>query len=118
MSNEDIGFVREGQPVKLKFAAFPFQKYGLAQGVVEHVGADATESQGAGEANPRPGAGPPPAYKALVALERMDLSLDGRRFALAAGMHTSAEIHLGDRTVLEYLLSPVRMAWHEAGRER
>ena len=118
VSNEDIGFVREGQPVKLKFAAFPFQTYGLAQGVVEHVGADASESQGAGEANTRPGAGPPPAYKALVALERMDLSLDGRRFALAAGMHTSAEIHLGDRTVLEYLLSPVRKAWHEAGRER
>jgi hypothetical protein len=45
--------VREGQPVKLKFAAFPFQKYGLAQGVVEHVGADATESQGAAETERR-----------------------------------------------------------------
>jgi HlyD family secretion protein len=33
-------------------------------------------------------------------------------------MQVVAEIHLGDRTVLEYLLSPVRKAFHEAGRER
>ena len=30
----------------------------------------------------------------------------------------SAEINLGTKTVLEYLLSPVRNAWHKAGRER
>ncbi|WP_138678908.1 HlyD family type I secretion periplasmic adaptor subunit, partial [Candidatus Accumulibacter phosphatis] len=39
VSNEDIGFVRPGQAVKLKFAAFPFQKYGMVEGTVEHVGA-------------------------------------------------------------------------------
>ena len=33
-------------------------------------------------------------------------------------MQVVAEIKLGERTVLEYLLSPVRKAWHEAGRER
>ncbi|MEI7431868.1 MAG: HlyD family type I secretion periplasmic adaptor subunit, partial [Betaproteobacteria bacterium] len=35
VSNEDIGFVRQGQSVKLKFADFPFQKYGMVEGVVE-----------------------------------------------------------------------------------
>lgn len=44
--------------------------------------------------------------------------MHGERFALSAGMQANAEIWLGDRTVLEYLLSPVRKAWHEAGRER
>ena len=39
-------------------------------------------------------------------------------FPLSAGMQTQAEIRLGDRNVLAYLLSPVRKAWHEAGRER
>ena len=43
VSNEDIGFVHQGQPVKLKFAAFPFQKYGMAEGTVEHVSADAAD---------------------------------------------------------------------------
>jgi HlyD family secretion protein len=33
-------------------------------------------------------------------------------------MQANAEILLGKRTVLEYLLSPVQGAWHESGRER
>jgi hemolysin D len=57
-------------------------------------------------------------YKALVRLKDMQLELDRQRFPLSAGMQTHAEIWLGDRTVMEYLLSPVRHAWHEAGRER
>jgi len=60
----------------------------------------------------------PLAYKALVALKAMRLEMDGERFPLGAGMQASAEILLGRRTVMEYLLSPVRKAFHEAGRER
>ena len=33
-------------------------------------------------------------------------------------MQVDAEIKLGDRTVLEYVLSPVRKAFHEAAHER
>ncbi|MFZ2368803.1 MAG: HlyD family type I secretion periplasmic adaptor subunit [Azonexus sp.] len=120
VSNEDIGFVREGQPVKLKFAAFPFQKYGMVEGAVEHVSADAADNN-TGNGNGQTDSAKknqPLVYKALVALNRMNLEMDGERFVLSAGMQTNAEIRLGDRTVMEYLLSPVRKAWHEAGRER
>jgi len=121
VSNEDIGFVRQGQPVKLKFAAFPFQKYGMVEGMVEHVSADAADGNTSGNANPNdkaPAKNQPLVYKALVALKAMKLEVDGTPFALSAGMQTSAEIMLGTRTVAEYLLSPVQKAWHEAGRER
>ena len=37
---------------------------------------------------------------------------------LVPGMQVNAEIHLGTRTVLEYLLSPVQKVAHKAGRER
>ena len=37
---------------------------------------------------------------------------------MCAGMQVSAEINLGSRTVLEYLLSPIQKTLHEAGRER
>ena len=60
----------------------------------------------------------PLVYKALISLKRMHLEMDGERFTLSAGMQSNAEILLGTRTVMEYLLSPVRKAWHEAGRER
>jgi hemolysin D len=118
VSNEDIGFVRQGQPVKLKFAAFPFQKYGMVDGRVEHVSADSADSNGGGGAANSPARNPPLVYKALIALNTMRLEMDGGSFPLAAGMQTNAEILLGTRTVAEYLLSPVRKAWHEAGRER
>jgi HlyD family secretion protein len=40
------------------------------------------------------------------------------RHALSPGMQMISEVHLGSRTVLEYLLSPVRKTLQEAGRER
>lgn len=120
VSNEDIGFVRHGQPVKLKFAAFPFQKYGMVEGTVEHVSADAADGNTHGQSSPSDLARKtqPLVYKAFVRLKDMALNMDGQAFQLAAGMQTNAEIHLGDRTVMAYLLSPVRKAWHEAARER
>jgi len=33
-------------------------------------------------------------------------------------MQVNAEIHLGTRTVIEYLLSPVQQVAQEAGREK
>jgi HlyD family secretion protein len=120
VSNEDIGFVRKGQVVKLKLAAFPFQKYGMVEGTVEHVSADSADnntSNSPGQ-NDKTGNTPPLVYKALVTLKAMHLEMDGERFPLGAGMQASVEILLGRRTVVEYLLSPVQKAFHEAGRER
>lgn len=120
VSNEDVGFVKPGQTVKLKFAAYPFQKYGMAQGVLEHISADAADTGEGSAAAAAAGqeADRPLVYKALVRLEQAALQMDGARFPLSAGMQTSAEVLLGQRTVAEYLLSPVQKAWHEAARER
>jgi len=118
VSNEDVGFVRPGQTVKLKFAAYPFQKYGMAQGVLEHISADAADTGEGSAAAAGQDADRPLVYKALVRLEHAALQMDGARFPLSAGMQTSAEVLLGQRTVAEYLLSPVQKAWHEAARER
>lgn len=118
--NDDIGFVRNGQAVKVKLAAFPFQKYGMIEGQVEHVSADATDSNAPNgiPSNDKQAKTQPLLYKTLVTLKAMQLETDGERFMLGAGMQASAEILLGTRTVFEYLLSPVRKAWHESGRER
>jgi HlyD family secretion protein len=60
----------------------------------------------------------PLAYRALVDLKSQDLDVNGARYVLSPGMQVSSEIHLGTRSILEYVLSPVQKAWHEAGRER
>ena len=122
VGNDDIGFVHPGQAVKLKLAPFQFQKYGMVEGTVERVSADATEAPSANTRSDaltgrdRPMG--PLAYRAVVALKDQALESDGARFALGAGMQVGAEIHLGTRSILEYLLSPVQRAFHEAGQER
>ena len=60
----------------------------------------------------------PLTYKTIVDIGSQELVAQGVRYALTPGMQVAAEIHLGTRTVLEYLLSPVSKAFHEAGRER
>ena len=121
VKNDDIGFVREEQPVKVKLAAFTFQKYGMLEGSVAHVSADSAE-RGSSASALAPAAPKPPvealAYRTLVNLKSQTLDADGVKYRLTPGMQVAAEIHLGTRTVLEYLLSPVRKAFHEAGRER
>jgi len=118
ISNEDIGFVRVGQPVKLKFAAYAFQKYGLGHGTIEHVSADAQSEEEARDKGLAGTGQSPLRYKALVALEAGALDVEGVQYPLSVGMQATAEILLGRRTVMEYLLSPLTKAWHEAGRER
>jgi len=58
------------------------------------------------------------ASRALINLSSNHLESQGRRLRLVPGMQVNAEIHLGNRSVLEYLLSPVQKVVHEAGRER
>jgi hypothetical protein len=60
----------------------------------------------------------PLAFRALVELRAQELVAGAARYALAPGMQVSSEIHLGTRSILEYVLSPVQKAWHEAARER
>jgi len=122
VSNQDVGFVRPGQEVKLKLAAFQFQKYGMIEGRVRQVSADATEAPSANtrsdalSGRDRPMG--PLAYRALVDLKSQTLAVDKENYRVSPGMQVAGEIHLGTRSILEYLLSPVQKAWHEAGRER
>lgn len=119
--NEDVGFVVPGQSVKVKLAAYPFQKYGLINGVVTRIAADADEvgrSTSGAVGGTASEAQPSGTYKAIIALEAQQLVRDANRLALAPGMRVVAEIKQGERTILEYLMSPVRKALHEAGRER
>ena len=114
LRNEDAAFVRPGQRVQVKIAAYPFQKYGLLDASVLRVGPDSTEAAGRSPEE-RGVAG---AYRARIALARQSLEHDGDRLPLASGMAAVAEIHLGRRPVADYLLGPVQKAWHESARER
>jgi len=116
----DAGFVHVGQRARIKLASYPFQKYGLLEGAVVHVSADASDNppqrRDGTEDDPTPSA--PGGYRARIEFPSQSIAFDGHALQLASGMQAVAEIRLGDRTLLEYLLAPVQKAWHEAARER
>ena len=120
VTNEDAGWVDVEQRVKVKLAAFPFNKYGMVKGHVEYVSPDAAELPDTRERDrkdTREHVMPPSGFRTLVTLDSPYLEADGKRYRLTAGMLVSAEVNLGSRTVMEYLLSPVQKVTHEAGRE-
>ena len=123
--NEDVGFVHPRQKVKIKLAAYPFQKYGLLDGEVLQVWPDANEPGAVSSSNTSrtqengssPSA-PEAGFKALVNLDRQTLGEGEDSLTLVAGMQIVAEVREGRRTVLEYLVSPLQGALHDSGRER
>lgn len=124
LKNEDVGFVHEGQDVKVNLSAYPFQKYGMVDDKVIQVSADATDNSSNAQSstntdNPNTQSNTNQlAYRTLVQLQQQDLKVEQEHLHIAPGMQVTAEIKLADQTVMEYLLSPVRKAFHEAGRER
>ena len=121
IDNVDAGSVQTKQPTKIKLAAYPFQQYGMVAGEVQHLSPDSTEQGNASEDKKHGSQDEghaPLSYRALVTLNTPYLERDGVRKKLSPGMQVTAEINLGSRTVMAYLLSPVQKTVQEAGRER
>lgn len=104
--NKDVGFVRVGQAVELKVESFLFTRYGLIEGTVTSVSQDAVldERQVA-------------TFATRIKPLKTSMNIDGKEVPLTAGMTTTAEIKIGSRRLIEYLLSPVLRYRHEAFRE-
>jgi hemolysin D len=127
VDNGDIGFVHAGQDVEVKVHTFEFTRYGLLHGHVVDVShdrvAEAAPSRGAGDAKTADGKaedakGTEPGYVAHVTLDAARMVVDGREETLSPGMAVTAEIKTGRRSVISYLLSPLRRYAHEGIRER
>lgn len=94
------GSLRPGQDVTLRYDAFPYQQHGVGRGVIVDVATSASVE--------RPGA--EPAYRVRVRL------LDPGRLALRPDMTLSAAITLERRSLLDWLLGPLRERWREGRR--
>ena len=122
--NRDIGFIREGQTVRVKLEAFPFTDYGIVPGVVESISRDAVElpAQRAGQTSEGEGSSPSVpqglVYSARIRLLKRTIRVGGRDQVIGPGLAVQAEIKTGERRIIQYLLSPIAQTMDEAGRER
>ncbi len=122
IANKDSGFVRKGQRVRVKLETFNFTRYGTLDGELEWVSADALTrdpqpSNGADSVASN-GQAPLAYFPAHVRLKQTHLRVDGRDIPINAGMNITAEIQTGQRSLLDYLLSPIQRTLDESARER
>lgn len=94
--NKDIGFLRVGQDVEVKFDTFPFQKYGTIKGKVISISPDAFDDEKLG-----------PVYKVRVSLKKTSILVNGRQASISPGMTVAAEVKTGKKRIIEFFLSPV-----------
>jgi hemolysin D len=114
VEGRDIGRVSAGLPVRIKFEAFPFQKYGTGTGVVRVVSQDSfspdPKAEGAGHSKA-------PYYRVLVDLLDTNLRLPQDRVQLIPGMAVTAELKVGRHSVMSYFLYPLLRGLDESIRE-
>ena len=101
-----IGFIRAGQKVRLLYDAFPYQRFGAAQGTVEAVSATVLLPQEVNAAL-RSEEFREPVYRVTVRLIRQDMLAFGQVMDLSAGMALTADIILEHRSFAEWLFEPI-----------
>ena len=98
IAEQDRAFLREGQPVKLKFSAFAYQRYGLIDGTLEYI-SPATKTAPQTKL---------PVYEGRVTLERDHFLVDDKKYPLRYGMTATAEVVVRERRLIDLALDPFR----------
>ncbi len=111
ISPRDVGFIRAGDPVRIKLDAFNFIEHGMAEGTVRWI------SEGAFTVNEDSSAPAEPYYKARIALTNVNLHNVPESFRLIPGMTLTADVHIGTRSVLMYMVNGAVQGMNEAMRE-
>ena len=114
VEGRDVGQISVGQPVRIKFEPFPFQKYGTGAGTVRVISQDSFAPDPKTEAARRAIA---PYYRVLVDLSDVQLRLPAERAQLIPGMAVTAELKVGQRSVISYFLYPLLRGLDEGIRE-
>jgi len=105
------GYVRVGDHVTIKLDTFPYTRYGAAYGTVRVMSPDSFIPQD-DQRNPT-GSVPvainstEPYYRSRISIDRLGLHDTPDNFHMVPGMSVTADIGVGKRTVLGYMLQRV-----------
>lgn len=109
---KDVNYIKPGLPVALKLAAFDTAIYGELKGTVTLISPDTFRE----EARGMDGA-PATYYRVLIESEIDKTNPKQKSMVIIPGMTATAQIKTGEKTIMEYLLKPLKKA-KEAFRER
>lgn len=106
----DVGYVKIGDVVNIKLDAFPFQKHGTIPGELMRISEDAYRRESAT-------AGLDAFYTGRVVLKEARIKNMSDKARLLPGMTATAEIVVGKRSIMSYVLWPMIKAMDESIRE-
>ncbi|MDB3953745.1 HlyD family type I secretion periplasmic adaptor subunit [Alphaproteobacteria bacterium] len=108
LSPVDVGFVKEQMKADVKISTYEFIRYGGLEGTVTQVAADANQDQQSGDHY----------FRVIVETDKSYLLSEGKKLPISSGMQAEVDIHIGTKSVFQYLIQPVLKLKHEAFRER
>jgi membrane fusion protein, adhesin transport system len=103
----DIAFIRPNQNAVVKITAYDSTIYGSLKGKVERISADTITTEQKETF-----------FRVVVRTEKSHLGTDAAPLPIIPGMVGSVEVLTGRKSVLDYVLKPVRKMSAEAMRER
>jgi adhesin transport system membrane fusion protein len=111
VSPADISMVRKGQHANIRFDPFDYTIYGSVLGEVVYVSADTLKEDSS--------QGEEIYYRVHIRLNSAPVTTTaGRALDILPGMTAQVDIRSGDRTLMDYLLKPLRKTLSESFGER
>ena len=103
------GFVEPGQSVRLRYAGYPYQKFGQHSGTVLAVSRSPLSHQElpAPMANLGQQLGGEGVYRITVQLDQQHMDAYGKKLPLSVGMQLEADILQDTRRIVEWMFEPV-----------
>ena len=100
VNERDRAFLTAGMPVRIKVNAFPYQRYGVLNGELEHISPISNMDQDSKQI----------VYKARVGLDQDYFVINGVNTPLRYGMAAKAEIVVNSRRLIELAIDPLKSA--------
>ncbi len=97
LQDSDIGFVQVGQSAVVKLSSADSVNFGQLNGVVTQISPDTEEDENDNRIV---------FYKILLQTDKNYFESNNKIYQLVPGVKVNASIHIGQRTVANYLLSP------------
>jgi membrane fusion protein len=100
-----VGFIEPGQPVRVRYQAFPYQKFGQYEGRVESVAKAALSAQELSALGLASGGDS--LYRVIVKLDSQHVLAYGHPQPLQAGMQLEADVLMDRRRLIEWVFEPL-----------
>jgi membrane fusion protein len=98
-----FGFIDKGQSTRLRYHAFPYQRFGVHDGQIDQISANVILPN----ETDIPGIISKPSYRVVVALQAQNITAYGKQIPLRSGMKLEADIVIERRSLIRWLFDPI-----------